>query len=91
MLSDKTNVIFLYSLEMEVVFGRCRKGWLKNTSKGIRSRAFRRSRPIRRLHNSGLVPGGILKCYITMGIKCFDRIKDTISISFALDFFNCYC
>lgn len=41
--------------------GPCRKGWLKNSSKGILSLALRLKSPIRRFDNSGEVPGGILK------------------------------
>ena len=40
---------------------RCRNGWLKKTSKGIRSLALRRSRPKRRSWSSGVVPTGTLK------------------------------
>lgn len=47
-------------LLMDVVRGRCRNGWLKKASKGMRSRGLRRSRPMSRLHSSGLVPAGIL-------------------------------
>ena len=37
------------------------KGWLKNVSKSIRSRASLLRRPYRRLANSGEVPFGILE------------------------------
>lgn len=40
----------------------CKNGWLKNTSNGIRSFAFRRNSPMRRFWSSGDVPTGILNC-----------------------------
>jgi hypothetical protein len=39
---------------------RCRNGWLKKLSNGMRSRALRRSNPNKRSANSGDVPEGIL-------------------------------
>lgn len=40
---------------------RCKNGWLKKTSNGIRSLAFRRNKPKRRSWSSGVVPKGSLK------------------------------
>lgn len=59
---------------------RCRNGWLKKTSNGIRSLALRRSKPKRRSCSSGVVPTGTLKQYSTTSVTAVKRFKKKLTL-----------